>query len=160
MSANIRKWWFDHKAGERALMALLGGAVLLVLLWLAVWRPVTGGLEAGWARQGAALDRYAAVRAKVDALKALPAKADNGAHLPIDQLVGQSAAEAGFTLDRSAAQGAGRLSVNIGSARMGPLLGWLAGIESDGVHVQSIGIAPGATEGTVAVQAVLEESQP
>jgi general secretion pathway protein M len=161
MVANIRKWWLAHSVGERALLAVLGFAILVVLLWLGVWRPVNAGLEAGWARQGAALDRRASVRARVDAIKAAPAgTADSSAGLPIDQLVSQTAAEAGFTLDRGAAQGGGRMTVAISSARMGPLLAWLTRLETAGIRIQTIGITPGATEGTVAMQAVLEESRP
>jgi general secretion pathway protein M len=161
MLTNLTRWWAAHSAGERALMAVLGGAILIVLLWLGVWRPVTSGIETGWARQGAALDRYAAVRARVDALKARPEPAAAAAaQVPLDQRVGQTAAEAGFTLDRGSAQGSGRMAISIASARMGPLLAWLARLEEAGVRVQTIGITPGATQGTVAVQAVLAENQP
>ncbi|GEM_PF-231903 len=161
MIESIKGWWRNHNAGERALMGVLGAAVLLVFLWLGVWRPVSAGLEAGWARQGAALDRLAAVQARVDALKQAPAQ-DNaqGPRTPIEQLVSQSAAEAGFSLDRVGNQGAGRMSISIGAARMGPLLGWIGQIEGAGVGVQSINIVPGATDGTVAVQAVLQERRP
>ena len=154
--ASLRHWWNAHSETERRFMALLGCAILVILLWLGVWRPIDRALAAGWERQRAALDRHASARAKVEALRRLPAIAP-GARAPIDQLVGQSAAEAGFTLDRAAAQGEGRMAVTIGSARMPALMGWLAGLEGKGVLVETISIAPGATEGTVAVQSVLRE---
>lgn len=160
MIAALRQWWHDHSLTERRFMAVLGVLIALVFLWLAVWRPVTNGLAASWQRQGDALDRYAAVKSQVATLKALPAPAKGSAGLPIDQLVGQSAAEAGFTLDRLSAQGTGRLSIHIASARVGPLLAWLSRLEGQGVTVRTIGIVPGATEGTVSVQAMLEESRP
>ena len=68
----------------------------------------------------------------------------------------QSAAEAGFTLDRVGASGTGR-SVSIASAKTGALLSWLSQIEATGVAVQSISIVPGQTPGTVAVQAVFQD---
>lgn len=153
-------WWYNHGLGERRLMAALGIVALAVLLWLGVWRPVTTGLENGWERQGVALDRYASVRAKVAELRRRPAQHSQADRLPIDQRISQSAAEAGFTLDRATQQGTGRMSVNIASARAGPLLEWIAGLEQAGVTVQTISIVPGATEGTVAMQAVFQEVQP
>lgn len=160
MIDSIKGWWRNHSAGERALMGVLGAMVLIVFLWLGVWRPVNEGLETGWARQSAALDRFAVVQARVEALKHAPAQAGQGSRTPIEQLVSQSGAEAGFTLDRVGNQGAGRMSISIGAARTGPLLAWIGQLEAAGVGVQSINIVPGATDGTVAVQAVLQERRP
>jgi len=160
MKEALLNWWHNHSVGERRLMAALGIIALAVFLWLGVWRPVTAGLESGWERQGAALDRYASVRAKVAELRRRPAHRPQADRLPIDQRISQSAAEAGFTLDRATQQGAGRMSVNIASARPGPLLEWIAGLEQAGVTVQTISIVPGATEGTVAMQALFQEAQP
>jgi general secretion pathway protein M len=155
MIGSFRSWWDNHSIAERMLMAVLGVAIAIVLLWLVIWRPVTDGLDAGWARQGAALDRYGSVRAKVEALKGLPASSQRAAS-PVEQLVSQSAAEAGFTLDRVGSSGTG-MSVSIASAKAAPLLSWLSQIEAAGIAVQSISIVPGQTPGTVAVQAVFQD---
>lgn len=160
MIETMANWWRGHAPGERRLMMALGIAVALVVLWLGIWRPVTLGLEAGWARQSAALDRNALVRGEVETLRHLPASTQSTARPAIDQYVGQTAAEAGFTLDQSSPQGAGRITINIAAARMGPLLSWLARLEASGIGVRTISIVPGASEGTVAVQALLEESAP
>lgn len=154
----LRNWWANHSEGEQRLMTVLAVLIFGVFLWLGVWRPVEGGLKAGWERQGLALDRYATVRAKVAELRQRPAQRGQADRAPIDQAIGQSAAEAGFTLDRATQQGAGRMSVSIASARVGPLLQWVSGLERAGISVQTITIAPGATENTVAVQALFQES--
>jgi general secretion pathway protein M len=156
----FKTWWYNHSDGERRFMAVLAVIAGIIFLWLGVWRPVNQGIEAGWTKQGAALDRYASVRAKVEALKERPKAAQTGQRPPLDQLVGQTAAEAGFSLERASQQGQGRLSVNIASARVGPLLQWIASLEQAGISVQTISIVPGATEGTVAMQAVFQEAQP
>jgi general secretion pathway protein M len=157
MIDSLKSWWLNHKASERALMAGVGIAALLVFLWLGVWRPLNDGIDSGWARQGAALDRHAAVRAKVEALKGAPAAAAQTTRTPIEQLVSQSATEAGFTLDRVGNQGAGRMSISIGSAKTPALLAWLDRLQAAGIGVQTISLVPGSTDGTVAVQAVLQE---
>ena len=158
MFAGMRSWWPSHSIGEQRLMAVLGVLIVLVFLWLGVWRPVNAGIAAGWERQGAALDRYASVRAKVAELQKRPAQRQQGNRVSIDQFVGQSAAEAGFTLDRATAQGQGRMSVNIASARVGPLLQWISTLEGAGISVQTISLAPGGVEGAVAMQAVFQEA--
>lgn len=155
MIESFQNWWGKHSTAERSLIVFLGLVVALVFLWLAIWRPVTDGLEAGWTRQGAALDRYGSVRAKVSALKNAPA-APQRSGVPIEQLVSQSATEAGFTLDR-VGSGGGGMSVSIASAKTGPLLTWLSRIEAGGIAIQSISIVPGQTPGTVAVQAVFQD---
>ncbi|HWJ68539.1 MAG TPA: type II secretion system protein GspM [Sphingobium sp.] len=160
MTQGMLIWWRNHSLGERRLMAGLGIIAAIIFLWLGVWRPVTGALETGWQRQGVALDRYAAVRSGVADLRRRPSQRAQTEPVPLDQLIGQSAAEAGFTLDRATQQGPGRMSVNIASARVGPLLEWIAGLEQAGISVQTISIVPGATEGTVAMQALFQEVQP
>lgn len=157
MMQAIGRWWNEHSEGERRFMAILAVAAGVVIFWFGLWQPIGGAVKSGWERQGAALDRYASVRAKVEAIRKLPAAAKGGAGAAIEQLVGQSAAEAGFTLDRAAAQGEGRMAISIASARMPALMGWLATLEKSGILVETISIAPGSTEGTVAVQSVLHE---
>jgi general secretion pathway protein M len=160
MMQSMRIWWDNHSLSERRLMAALGIIAVLIFMWLGVWRPINSALAEGWERQGAALDRYASVRDKVAELRKRPATRSQANRVPLDQLIGQSAAEAGFTLDRAALQGEGRMSVNIGSARVGPLLRWLSTLERASISVQTISIVQGATEGTVAVQAVFQEVKP
>jgi len=160
MLQGMQIWWRNHSEAERRLMTGLAAIAVGIFLWLGIWRPVTGGLAAGWERQGLALDRYASVRADVAELKRRPAQREQVNQVPLEQLVGQSAAEAGFTLERAAQQGQGRMSVNIASARVGPLLEWVAGLEQAGISVQTISIVPGASEGTVAVQAIFQEIKP
>ena len=40
MIDSLKSWWANHSASERRLMAGLGIAILLVVFWLGVWRPV------------------------------------------------------------------------------------------------------------------------
>jgi len=153
----LKSWWSALSGRERRLVTLMLLLVGGVLLWLGVWRPVEAGITSAWVRYGASVDANASVRAKVAALKAAPAVSNRG-DAAIGQSVAQSASEAGLTLDRSAAQGEGRLAITIGSARAGALLAWLSGLEARGVQVETISMMPGTTPGTVVVQAVLREA--
>lgn len=153
MSA-LKTWWAALNGRERRLVTIMLGLAGAIFLWLGVWRPVRSGIEDGRTRYAAAVDLNGSVRAKLALLKTLPA-AVGGTGGPLDQLVGQSAGEAGLTLDRSAPQDEGRLAITISSARAGALLGWLSGLEARGVSIETLTITPGTTPGIVVVQAVL-----
>jgi len=154
--SGLRAWWAALSAREQRLVVLMLAMACGVLLWLGVWRPVRAGIEFGRARYAVAVDINASVRAKLALLKAQPTQSQGRSSGPVDQIVAQSAAETGLTLDRSAAQGQGRIAITIGSARAGALLAWLAGLEARGIMVETLNMTPGTTAGTVVVQAVLK----
>ena len=58
MVERITAWWQNHSRSERALLGTLALGIFVVFLWLGIWRPVNDALEAGWARQGVAVDRH------------------------------------------------------------------------------------------------------
>lgn len=153
MSA-IGQYWSGLSNRERRLIAVMLVLVVLFVGWLGIWRPVNAGIDDGWSAYGAAVDRNASVRARLEQLGRLPAGGGAGA-VNIEQIVGPSATEAGLTLDRSVAQGSGRVAVTINSARAGALLGWLSSLEARGIVVETLSMTPAATPGTVSAQAVL-----
>lgn len=153
--SGIAQWWSGLSNRERRLITVMLAVLALFVGWLGVWRPIHSAIDDGWAAHGAAVDRNAAVRARLEQLERLPARASGSDAVNVEQFVTQSAAEAGLTLDRSAGQGAGRLAVTIGSARAGALLAWLSALEAQGIVVDTLSMTPAATPGTVAAQAVL-----
>lgn len=159
MMREWQNWWLARAPRERALLAVLGALVAGILLWLGVWRPLSNGLSEGWLRQGEAVDRAAAIDARLAALQRAPAER-RGADAPLSQRLTQSASEAGLTLDRATAQGTDGMAITIAAARSGALLGWLARLEAQGVIVETVSMAPGATAGSLSVQAVLREARP
>jgi general secretion pathway protein M len=134
----------------------MGLLLAVVILWLGVARPVESGLKSAIERHGAALDRNAAIRTKVAALKKLPQAAAGAPAVPVMQLVGESAGEAGFTLDRNQEQGPGRVDIAMASVRPQAFFSWLAQLEAQNIIVDSMSAQPGAGTGTISVQAVLK----
>ena len=65
---------------------------------------------------------------------------------------GQSAGEAGFTLDRVQAQGRDRVDITIATARPTALLGWIAALEGQGIAVDKALLSPSGATGTVSAQ--------
>lgn len=159
MMSALRNWWLERAPRERKLLAVLGILLAGTILWLGLWRPLTGGLADGWLRQGEAVDRAAAIDARLAALKGTSARGQT-AGAPLAQRLTQGAGEAGLTLDRATAQGNDGMAITIATAQPRALLGWIGRLEADGVLVETISIAPGANAGTVSVQAVLREARP
>lgn len=153
--SGIAHWWSGLSNRERRLIGVMLAVLVLFVGWLGIWRPIHSAIDDGWAAYGAAVDRNAAVRARLEQLDRLPAQQTATDAVDVEQFVTQSAAEAGLTLDRSAGQGAGRLALTISSARAGALLAWLSALESRGIVVETLSMTPAANPGTVAAQAVL-----
>ena len=156
MMERIATYWSERSTREQwmlgVMFALLGG----VILWFGVAMPLDRAQRSARETLLAATDRNAAVRAAVKQLKTLPRDAAaTGPTTPIDQFVGQSAGEAGLTLERAQAQGNDRMQIAIASVRPVALFSWLATLEAQGVRVDTMSARPSATAGSVSVQAVL-----
>lgn len=156
MMEAVQKIWGERSPREQWMLGVMFTLLAMVVLWLGIMRPLA------WAQRSAhealmeATDRNAATQAKVKLLKTLPRTAYAGVGgAPIDQLVGQSAGEAGLTLERAQAQGAGRIEIAMASVRPVALFSWLSAMEAQGVRVETMSARPSPTAGSVSVQAVL-----
>lgn len=156
MMEKLATMWADRSPREQWMLGVMGALLAIVILWLGVLMPLDRGQRSAREALRTATDRNAAIRAKVKLLKTLPRVAPGAnAGLPIDQYVGQSAGEAGLTLERAQAQGGDRMDIAIASVRPVALFSWLAGLEAQGVRVETMSARPSPTVGSVSVQAVL-----
>lgn len=156
MMERVKIVWGERSPREQWMLGVMFTLLAIVILWLGVLRPLDGAQRSARDRLREATDRNAAIRAKVKLLKTLPAGTGaSSATASIDQLVGQSAGEAGLTLERAQAQGSGRIDIAIASVRPVALFSWLATLEGQGVRVETMSARPGPTAGSVSVQAVL-----
>ncbi|WP_242123226.1 type II secretion system protein M [Sphingobium sp. Sx8-8] len=155
MIERLRIFWDERSPREQGMLAVMFALLAGVILWLGVLRPLDGAQRAARDALREATDRNAAIREKAKLLKTLPRLAGGAVSAPLDQLVGQSAGEAGLTLDRAQAQGADRLDIAVASARPAALFSWLAALEGQGIRVETMNARPSPTAGSVSVQAVL-----
>ncbi|WP_327753540.1 type II secretion system protein M [Sphingobium sp. SJ10-10] len=156
MMERLKLLWDERSPREQWMLGLMFGLLAVVILWLGVFRPLDAAQRSARDALREATDRNAVIRAKVKLLKSLPRAAgiaDTG--VPLDQFIGQSAGEAGLTLERAQAQGADRLDMAIASVRPVALFSWLAALEAQGVRVETMSARPSPTAGSVSVQAVL-----
>lgn len=152
MIEKLKPWWNDREPRERLLLSIMFALIAGVLLWLGVYRPVEAGLRNAALDNLEASERHADVAYKIDLLRRAGERPKTASSLPVEQIVGQSAGEAGFTLERVQAQGEDRVEVAIASARSTALLGWIAGLEAQGVAVDRVMISPSGATGTVSAQ--------
>jgi len=152
MMQAVKLWWQGREPRERVLLGIMFILLGAVILWLAVYRPVEGALRQSALENLEASERYADVIRKVELLQNGKASVGQPSSLPVEQIVGQSAGEAGFTLERVQLQGNDRVDIAIASARPTALMGWIAALEAKGVSVERATISPSGATGTVTAQ--------
>lgn len=156
MMERVKQLWDARSAREQWMLGVMFALLAVVLFWFGLLLPMDSAQRSARAALRDATDRHAAMGAKVKLLRSLPK--DNGAAAsgaPLDQFVGQSAGDAGLTLERAQAQGTGRMEIAIASVRPVALFTWLAALEGQGVRVETMSARPSPTAGSVSVQAVL-----
>jgi len=130
-------WWQARSARERVMLAVMAALLVLVLGWLLVARPLADALDAAKLRHGAAVVALAEARARPSTIG--PSLAG-----PVDGLVAETAAQAGFTGARIARQGPAGASVVIDAARPQALFGWVAQMERRGLIVERLRVQANA----------------
>ena len=133
----IAAWWRERSLREQRLLLVMSALLGLVLGWLLIVRPLSDALDSARQRHGAALIALAEARMRAEA-----AGRDRGRQpavtLPVDAMVGRTAAEAGFANARIAAQGPAAASFAIDAARPQAFFGWVAQLERQGLEVGSL----------------------
>lgn len=156
MMERLKTVWGERSPREQWMLGVMFALLGLVILWLGLIRPLDAAQRSSREQLREATDRNAAIRAKVKLLKSLPRNAGAASSgVALDQIVGQSAGEAGLTLERAQAQGADRIDIAVASIRPVALFSWLATLEAQGVRVDTMSARSSPTAGSVSVQAVL-----
>ena len=151
----VKTMWGERSPREQWMLGVMFALLAVVLLWLGAM-GLAGAQRSARDALLTATDRNAEMRAKVKLLKTLPRGVTGGsASVGVDQLVSQSAGEAGLTLERAEAQGGAGSEIGMVSVRPVALFSWLAALEAQGVRVETMSARPSPTAGSVSVQAVL-----
>ncbi|MBA4091936.1 MAG: type II secretory protein PulM [Sphingobium sp.] len=156
MMERLGTYWAERSTREQWMLGVMFALLAVVILWFGIAMPLDRAQRSARDTLNEATDRNAAVRVAVKQLKALPRNAvATGPVAPVDQFVGQSAGEAGLTLERAQVQGGDRIDIAIASVRPVALFSWLAALEAQGIRVDTMSARPSPTAGSVSVQAVL-----
>lgn len=133
--------WQAMSARDRLALSLLGGFVVLVLLYLLAWQPVSQKLQQAqsFLQQQRSLHAYMQAHApQVRSMQGRPQVSLEPARL--QGLVTGSAASQGLNVERLDNQGDGRLQVSLQPAEFSRLLRWLVSLEEQGVTVEEAGL--------------------
>lgn len=153
MSA-LGAWFAARSLRERRLILAMLALAVVTLVWGLVIRPVRDGLSSSRARYAGAVLRLGEAQAGLAQVKQLQRRQVAPVALPLADTVRARAEAAGFALASLDADAPDRIRTSIATARAGALMAWVAGLERDGILVESIAVT-GAGPGTVSAQLTL-----
>jgi len=156
--SELRTWFAARSLRERRLIAVMLALLAVTIVWAGVIRPVRGGLITTRERYDDAVIRLGETQARADAVRAILRGKPGRLEAPLPDAVRERADAAGFTLTGLDPDG-DRVRVSIASAKATPLLGWIAGLEGDGVLVDAGSITRNG-DGAVAAQLTLKARRP
>lgn len=155
MKQQVVQWYTGLSLREKVLVGIAVALFALVFTVYGVYLPLTSAITEKRLAYREALERRVSIEAMVDnAAQNQPKAAAIISDTSLETLINQSAAEAGFTLEKVDASGSDRTVITITQARPSALLKWLAELELQGVITEQIDVKAG-NAGTVAVNATL-----
>ncbi|MDE0880444.1 MAG: type II secretion system protein GspM [Sphingomonas bacterium] len=131
----LRTWYVDRSLREKRLLLLMAALLIVTIVWAGIVIPIRDGLDTSRGRYEDAVVRLATTRGDVDVIKAAGRRTPMTASLA--DTVRAAADQAGFEIATLDDQDGGRVRVTIQSARAAAMSGWLAGLETRGVLVDS-----------------------
>ena len=138
MIDRFRLWFAGRSLRERRMLLVMFALLALTIAWAGIIRPVTDGLSSARERHTDALIRLAETQARVKELDAIQRLRPAPLEAQLDTVIRDRANEAGFALASVTPDGPNRVQITIATARPGPLLGWIAALESSGILVDSL----------------------
>ncbi|MFD1766649.1 type II secretion system protein GspM [Sphingorhabdus buctiana] len=155
MKQQVIQWYTGLSSREKVLVGIAAALFALVFTIYGVYFPLTSAITEKRLAYREALERRVSIEAMADnAAQNQPKAAAIIFDTSLETLINQSAAEAGFTLEKVDASGSDRAVITITQARPPALLKWLAELELQGVITEQIDVKAGSA-GTVGVNATL-----
>lgn len=154
MAVRRFSWWEARTAREKQLV--LAAAVLLALLmvWVAIVRPIADARAAAEQRLNLAVAELAKARADAAALRQARPAGGAPVPLPLDGFLMTAGSEAGLTNLVVIGDGPARATATVPNVRPQAFFGWLTQLEARGIIVESLSARPNSDQ-TIAVEAIL-----
>ena len=151
-------WFRGRTVREQRLLMVMVALLVITVVFDGIIRPVRDGLESTRQRHASAEIRLGEVKAQVAQVKAIQRARPRVPEGPLADAIRTRADEAGFVVANLEPDG-DRIRITIATARPGPLLGWIAGLEADGLLVDASTIN-GNGDGTVSATLTLRGRAP
>lgn len=142
---NAAAWMASRSRREQAMIAFLGGLILIAIVWLAILRPLFDARTTAVGRIAAYEQVMVDVRAAGGAVSA-PTAALSG---PLQTAIPTQAATFGIVPTVTGDDASAEVAVT--GARYDAVIPWLASLEASGATLSSVNIRRGASEGVVDV---------
>ncbi|WEK01613.1 MAG: type II secretion system protein GspM [Candidatus Sphingomonas phytovorans] len=155
MIERLRLWFTGRSLREQRMLLVMVALAALTFVWAGIIWPVTDGLSSARERHADALIRLAETQARMKEVESLQRQRPAPLEAQLDTVIRDRANEAGFALASVTADGPNRVQITIATARPGPLFGWIAGLESAGILVDSLSTADNGDK-TVSAQLSLK----
>ena len=124
------------------MLLVMFAALAATAIWFGVVRPLADALAEARARHTAAITAEARARGQADAIAALVRARPPRLDIPVRVFVPETAAAAGFTVQRADAFEPDGVDVVIGSARPAAFFTWLSGLQARGLVVEALTATP------------------
>jgi general secretion pathway protein M len=131
MNEGLKLWWRTRTLREQRLLIAMFALLALVFLWLLVIRPISDRLSEARERHGAAVLALAEARAQATLIGRLQQQRPASLGAPLDTILNQSAAEAGFPVTRVEREGVNQASLVIESVRPQAFFAWVNRMEDE-----------------------------
>lgn len=139
MMAMLKPWWRDRSRREQWLLGVMAALLVVTIVWLGVLGPLTSARDAAAARHDTAVRALGDVEAMTVQIRRAERTASPTISVPLVELVGQRAREAGLTTQRIDSSGDGRVTMRVDVVRPAPLLRWLGDLKTrDGITTESL----------------------
>ena len=151
-SSAVYRWYLGRESSERPIIAGLAALLIVLLLWLLIWKPTSDwrDLEA---------NRYQNAQELMDFMQANEASARarktsaTGAQRSLLPVITRTANVQGLRLNRIQPESDGAVSVVVQAQAFNTLLSWLNALqENNNVSVQRISVDPEGQPGIINAQ--------
>lgn len=141
---NAAAWMASRSRREQAMIAFLGGLIVIAVVWLALLRPLLGA-------RATAIGHIAAYEQVMVDVRTAGGVVGPTASLsgPLQESIPVQAATFGIVPTITGDDGSADVSVT--GARYDAVIPWLAALEASGATLSSVNIRRGASEGVVDV---------
>ncbi|HEY1146153.1 MAG TPA: type II secretion system protein GspM [Allosphingosinicella sp.] len=130
MSETVKLWWRTRSLREQRLLLVTFGLAIIVFAWLLVVRPMGDALSNARERHGEAVQALAEARANAALIANLQGAAPAATGGPLDMVVSNAAAEAGFPVNRVDRQGTNQATIVMDNVRPQAFFGWIGQMEA------------------------------
>lgn len=159
MTGQLWTWFRARSLREQRLLLVMAALLALTIVWAGIILPVSDALSTARTRHDAAVVVLAETEARVRDVRALERDRPAPLGAPLDTIIRDRANSAGFALANVTRVGDNGVQIGIGSARPGALMAWIAGLEDDGILVDTLTLTDNGDK-TVAAQASLRVRGP